>query len=215
MNSRLPGGTISDGIAAAQEIYAKSNGWRSADAVLERVASEFQSSDFPSVLAKATILNALYSTGIQDVFGLAHIWTAKLDVINVPTNLDAPTIEQFAHIDENSLGKMRWLHSFASKYAHFFISSHYPIIDSYAVIVLNQRYPERPLISESGSGRYIAFCDRFLRLVDEAQNFAVREIDRYLWIKGQILRSARSRSEIANRELRELRQLNRSLFERV
>lgn len=136
--------------------------------------------DARAVLAKSTIVNALYGTNVMAIVPVARklheSLTKRMHKDLGPESLDDIACE---------LGPRR-LTSFVSKYAHFFIdSTRFPIYDSHAVRML-EYHVGRGAARDAGSRPYAHFARRYNILADSLglAGDHRRDLDRYLWLGG-------------------------------
>jgi hypothetical protein len=157
--------------------------WKAADRVLEYLAETLPSNTDPEqVLLKAAALNQLYQTRVFALHAmaghLASVFSAE------PTCEDeCGLVERVSHLDASG----RDHESFAAKYCHFFVdTARFPLYDKYARATVRLHL---------GSGRY-----RCTTTKQSYRNFyldvaglralldfnpTVRELDHYLWLRGQ------------------------------
>ena len=95
--------------------------------------------------------------------------------------------EEIARLPENDGQEAnRRYHSFAAKFAHFFIDpERFPVMDSYAVKMVKFHLGRRNYF-ENRDQPYAAFVENFKKLKDfGGLNVSNRELDQYLWIAGE------------------------------
>jgi len=103
-------------------------------------------------------------------------------------------------------GKRAWRHhSFASKFAHFFMSAEsFPILDQYSRLRVSYHLG-RGQVARDADQPYVAFVADFNRLKTLASlDVTNRELDCYLWISGQYLAWRKHPVRAMNVELRGL-----------
>ncbi len=170
-------------IAAAGAIHATLVQWRLTDEALRRLQDALPAFGAEESLLKVVAINALYGT---NVFALVRAATHVQKVLAAAdlTTAGPELVESLADIPTTSGGRHRRYVSFASKFAHFFISAdRFPIHDSYA---------ERMMLLHAGQSAardlarpYEAFVANLERLKREyGLKSTYRELDRYLWLAG-------------------------------
>jgi hypothetical protein len=175
-------------IDAAQAIYEKYTPiWRRSDDALDALADAIPGHDKSAALIKTIAVDALYATRLRaiDRRHVAMHVHYVLDNADASTNAAATTadpelVEKLASVPLPD-GTRRHYRSFASKYAHFFISNRFPILDSYAVVALRHHLAPKTLALEP---RYPTFVQAFSHFA-AGQHSDTRRFDRYLWIAGQ------------------------------
>lgn len=189
-------------IAAAGRLHQRLESWQSTNRALASLVSKFPGLDFNSVLLKATCVNALYGTNVLAIHRMArHIVQVlgKVDLRSVGPEL----IEELA-VPPQDDGILHRHHSFASKFAHFFIDSErFPIMDSYAVAIIRFHLgrifmlvdPERP---------YEAFYKNHSILKKDFGCVSNSDLDHYLWIAGLYRAYCKKPRAAINREVRVL-----------
>ncbi len=166
-----------DQITAAGALHATLKQWRLTDDALRRLQDALPAFGPEESLLKVVAINALYGT---NVFALVRAAThvqrvlAASDVATAGPEL----VESLANIPTTSGGRTRRYVSFASKFAHFFVSAdRFPIYDSYA---------ERMMVLHVGTSAghdparpYEAFVANLERLKRErGLRSTYRELDR-------------------------------------
>jgi DNA-binding ferritin-like protein (Dps family) len=170
-------------IASAGTLHATLAQWQIADKALGRLREAMPGFGREEALLKVVAINALYGT---NVFALVRAATHVQKVLGSGDLAKAgpELVESLANIPTTSNARLRRYVSFASKFAHFFISpERFPIYDSYAERMVSLhlgsaavRKPARP---------YEAFTANLERLKSEyGLRCSYRELDRYLWIAG-------------------------------
>ncbi len=170
-------------IAAAGALHAMLTQWRLTDEALRRLQDALPAFGPEESLLKVVAINALYGT---NVFALVR---AAMHVRSVLATADLATagpelVESLADIPTTSGGRVRRYVSFASKFAHFFISpDRFPIHDSYAERMMLLHVG--PSAARDPARRYEAFVANLDTLNREhALRSTYRELDRYLWLAG-------------------------------
>ncbi len=138
------------------------------------------------VLPKAIVLNSLYATSVLAIQAMAkHVAEVLAEVGDQP---GVDVVEKIAWLhDLGEHKKSRRFLSFASKYCHFFVSQcRFAILDDFAAAAIRlhlgphaHTYANKP----SDYPEYLAAIDR-LR-VAAGLSCSYRELDRYLWLRGQ------------------------------
>jgi hypothetical protein len=96
-------------------------------------------------------------------------------------------VEELAELPgPGSKGKLRHFHSFASKFAHFFIGAErFPILDGYAERMVRLHLGRRNVHHDTVY-RYVAFVRNFEALQRLAGwSGTTRALDQYLWLAGR------------------------------
>jgi hypothetical protein len=84
--------------------------------------------------------------------------------------------------------KARAFRSFASKFVHWFVDERCPILDSFAIRILDQLLG-LPTRNTSKEGAFVEFARDLGELKRRANlTCSERELDRYLWLAGQCQR---------------------------
>jgi hypothetical protein len=187
-------------IAAAGRVHRRLEGWQSTNRALASLVSEFPGFDFNSVLLKATCVNALYGTNVLAIHRMARHVVEVLGKVDLPS-VGPELIEELA-VPPQDDGIVHRHHSFASKFASFFIDSErFPIMDAYAVAMVRLHLgrtfmlvdPERP---------YEAFYKNHSLLKMELGSVSNVELDHYLWIAGLHTAYRKNPRATINREVR-------------
>jgi hypothetical protein len=194
-----------EAIAAAGRLRKQIPRWQTSDKTLESLAERFPEFDEPSTLLKTAAINALYSTNLYAIERMAAhivgiIERAKGDIKN------PEIVERIANLPETDTQKRHRKHySFASKFAHFFIDPEaFPVKDSYAVAMLEHHLGKEQLIVD-GDRQYLVYAENYKRL-KQALGFEVsnKELDRYLWIAGELKVWMKDNNAAINGELKGL-----------
>jgi len=200
-------------IVAAGELHDRLKGWKDADLALSRLSAAFRdNADRQSVLVKASALNGLYATSVKRIYQASdHIVAKMLEIKNrewSPADR-VETVHELARVPKATCRNgYELLTSFASKYAYFFINpmdvgiqAEFPIYDSYAANALLHLTGRRGDLGQH-SHPYADFCG----MIDEVApiEFSSRQIDRYLWLKGQHLAFRNGRGDRLSPDVRGL-----------
>jgi hypothetical protein len=171
-------------IEAASRIHERLSQWRAADAALRSLADCFPAFEADACLLKCVTVNSLYGTNVYAILRMAA------HVRNVMNNPARPTddvvlVERLAELPAKDGETHRNFISFASKFAHFFVSPQIPIYDSFAVKMLKYHLATR----RGGWDKrrpFKSFANNLQRLRDESGlTVGVRQLDHYLWLAGQ------------------------------
>jgi len=171
-------------IEAAGHLYSHLQQWRLSEAALDALAERLSGFSDEVVLLKVVAVNGLYGTNVLALSRMAaHIKEVIADT-NVPV-AGPELVERIAVLRNQNGGSTKRHHSFASKFAHFFIDpERFPIMDSYAVSMLKVHLGAEHCHQNAGTP-YIAFLEN-LKTLRRLAGLEVtnRELDRYLWIAG-------------------------------
>lgn len=160
-------------IEAASEFW--SSGWESREFALLKDA-------FPdpqdAVSIKAIVVNVLYGTNI---IAIAKVAKCVERVLETTQQTGSNLVEQL--VSEIRSVTQRNEYSFASKYAHFFIDSSTPILDSYAEWMLAQHLG---IMQSKKPHQYEKFVEDIETLKQVAGlSCTCAELDSYLWVAGE------------------------------
>jgi hypothetical protein len=141
--------------------------------------------EHPQVLAKVTVLNALYGTRIMDVYPVVD----RILALKIDGRLRAGDETLVDDVAQVKLGKKtRVLLSFASKYCAWHQPSKFQIFDARVVWTLCEY---RKVHSFAKFARYeLRHYPTFARVIGEfrdffgLKDFTRKEIDKFLWIEG-------------------------------
>lgn len=171
-------------VAAAGALHATLTQWRVTDAALQQLQESLPGFSLEESLLKVAAVNSLYGT---NVFALVRAATHVHNVLTVADllNTGAELVESLADIPTTAGARLRRYVSFASKFAHFFISAdRFPIYDSYAERMV--QYHVGPSAVRNVKRPYETFVTNLERLRRQhALRSTYRELDRYLWLAGQ------------------------------
>ena len=194
-----------EAIAAAGRLRENMDGWQTSDKALESLAEKFPEFDEASTLLKTVAINALYST---NVYATARMAEHILRVVEEAKEAlkDPEIVESIAHLPETDTQRRQHRHySFASKFAHFFIDPEaFPIKDSYAVDMIEYHLGKGNL-KQDDSRQYLAYVENYGRL-KQGLGFEVsnKDLDRYLWLAGEMRVWMKNNNAAINGELKEL-----------
>ena len=192
---------IRGAIEAAQRIYEQLGMWSSIDRALAAVSNGLPGSGRAEVFAKTKAINSFYDTNVWAIYRVSDHLS---EILSSEPKLDPELVERLATVrDSSTKAGFRYYHSFASKYAHFFLSPDvFPIFDAMAEKVLRQILGSKLRLGEH-EGKYLRFVDRmnsaFGGLLGE---YNWGQIDRFLWLVGQ-LQALHSNLDNVNKELKD------------
>lgn len=164
-------------IDAANRLHHQLRQWLTAEAALGVLRARFPEFSMEATLIKVVAINQLYGTQVWGVTRLAERITEFLDGREAQDIDDL--VEQLAQITD------RKLHSFASKFAHFFVDAErYPIYDEYAATMVGFHLGIRGKVTNTAR-RYEAFRQNLELLKWHAGISCSNAIfDHYLWLAG-------------------------------
>ncbi len=196
-------------IEAAQRLYARLDMWRATNVAFNMLRQALPGFDLHAVLIKAAAVNQLYGTNVYAIVRMAQHISRIMDRRG-DTPADLSLVEEFAKLrDYAEDGEARRHLSFASKFAHFFISDElFPIYDSYAAMTLSYHLRGRAVAPDTAPpyAEYIAD----LNALQEQAGISCSgiDLDAYLWLTGLYMEWRKSRTKDKqpkiNREVREL-----------
>jgi len=163
--------------------------YKEQEEALEKLFKAFPTnSSLSDVLAKVAVLNTFYSTGILAVSRVAqHIVSQKID--EHLKDGDPTLVRKLAKVKMNG-GKERNFYSFATKYCSFHNPEAYPIFDKHVKNVLSHW---RGTHIKNFKVKDLRDFPKFVKIIRELQTklskgesreFALKEMDRYLWQLG-------------------------------
>jgi len=165
------------------------------------IALDRDPSPSAAALVKVAAINAYYGTNLYAQLRMAqHI--VHLSEAEKFSRLDPELVDRIAALPPHESGgqKPKKFLSFASKFAHFFLSKEkFPIYDSVAETMLRKHFGrgEIRLSSEAKYCSFVEAIDRLRALADTQVTYV--DIDRYLWFTGTYLKW--KRGETVNAEL--------------
>lgn len=176
-------------VEAAARIHRRLDGWQTADRALRTLRERIPDFSLESTLLKVTAVNALYGANLYAIERMAkHIHSLSEDV-DIPS-ADLDIVDRIAQLPVSTRApKRRQFVSFASKFAHFFISEdRFPICDNVAEWMLRRHFRrgEVRLDQEDRYQSYVRVIDRLIFLADLQVSYT--EIDHYLWLAGSYLK---------------------------
>src|SRR5271157_1430769 len=186
---------LNEQIEAASEFW---NEWEGEYKELSRLNEVFPGFDGTAVLLKAVVINTLYGTNVYAIEKVAECVKTVMSKANHATGPDL--VEEL--VEEMTKVSGRKHHSFASKFAHFFIDKDLPILDQYAEFMVRWH-----LGSEQSQNhrRYLKF-DEDIRKLKELAGLSCSnaQLDAYLWVAGEYLCWKKDPKVKITQELREL-----------
>jgi hypothetical protein len=170
-------------VAAAGALHDMLDEWKAADRVLNYLAQALpHNTGGDQVLLKAAILDRLYGTRVFALHAMAsHI--ASVFSAHPSHQDECSLVEQVARLEVSRKDH----ESFAAKYCHFFVdSAHFPLYDKYARESVRLHLGRGNYRCKHTSQSYRNFY-RDLASLRAALDFhpTVRELDYYLWLRGQ------------------------------
>lgn len=173
-------------ISSAQRLHRRLEQWQLVDSALTSLASQFPGFAPHEALIKVIAVNTLYGTNVLAIHHVArHVATVKKEK---DLSSAGPELVESLAVSPPIESKTRRNHSFASKFAHFFISTErFPIMDSYVVKMIKLHLGNERTYTDT-QNPYVAFCANH-RLLKEELGFAItnKELDHYLWLAGLYL----------------------------
>jgi hypothetical protein len=190
-------------ISSAQRLHRRLEQWQLVVSALASLATQFPTFAPHETLLKAIAVNALYGTNVLAIQHVAKHLTAVLQQANLSS--PGPELVENLAVPPPIEGKTHRHHSFASKFAHFFISAErFPIMDSYVIKMVKLHLGSTRTCTDAQSP-YVAFCANH-RLLKEELGFAItnQELDHYLWLAGLRLVYRKNPGAAINMEVRAL-----------
>lgn len=189
-------------IEAANCLHERLEQWRLADQALRLLADRCPDFEPAACLLKVAAVNELYGTNLYATTRMAKHAAGVL----AGTDLAAAgpeLVERLAALPATERQKRKRRHySFASKFAHFFLSDErFPIMDSYALKMLKRHLGRRHYLDDT-SHPYAAFVRKFQEL-KRLSGFtgSNRQLDRYLWLAGEYVTWKKKPAAAINAEL--------------
>jgi hypothetical protein len=191
-------------IEVANRLHERLEQWRLADQALGLLKERCPKFAPDACLLKVVAVNGLYGTNVYAITRMAKHVASVFSRADLGT-AGAELVERLADLPPAERQKQKRHHySFASKFAHFFVSEdRFPIMDSYALkmlkVHLGRGYSKNP------AHPYAAFVGNFHE-VQRLSGFAGsnRELDRYLWLAGEYAAWKKNPSARINSELADL-----------
>lgn len=173
----------SETVVAANGIYDGLQEWQAIDLAFELLKKRLPEFTFVATLPKVASINAFYGTNLYAQSRMANHIAQLANRIDFAAS-GQELVDLIAVIPPSDKSdKPRRYVSFASKFAHFFISKdRFPIYDNVAEQMLRRHFGRLSLPSDT---KYQAFVGYINRLRESLPTrFSYVEIDRYLWITG-------------------------------
>lgn len=164
-------------IEVANRLHRKLHQWQVTDCALHTLQANLPEFDIEATLLKVAAINQLYGTNVYAVVRMAqHVTEVMLEASGME---DTDLVEQIASL----AGRKH--HSFASKFAHFFINmERFPIFASFALKMVAYHLGSQGQVRDS-THPYKAFVENIHRLKRFAGlSCTTKELDRYLWLAG-------------------------------
>lgn len=194
-----------DQIEAANRLYGRAVQWQRTDRALHLLRERVPEFGSEATLLKAVAINALYSANVYAIVRVAE----HIEGVLARSNQAAAgpeLVETMATVPAGGSEKRpRRRHSFASKFAHFFIDpERFPILDHYANEMVRVHLGNEGMIQDP-ERPYVAFVKNIEQL-EAAVGVKVSRtgLDHYLLIAGQCRAFEQGHGEEIGAELREL-----------
>ena len=183
-------------IDRANRLFEMAEGWSATVKAMDLIRERIPGFDLPACLVKFAAVNTLYGTKVFAAIRMAkHIRSVMPDVA-----ADSPgpeLVDLLSELPAEDGEKMTpRFTSFASKFAHFFVSPEtFPILDSFVEVSLKHHLGKG--YSYQPGERYQRFFERVERLrgCNGLKHVPYRSLDGYLWVKGQWLTWCKSNRE--------------------
>ena len=195
--------------AAAIRALPTFSSWDEADEGLGALRAHFpDNTNRMHVLLKASAVDKLYSTRAGNI-----LWVTDAVVAAMRELADSQAFRSSEIVRAvDSISRHKQLlypgsdrcASFASKYCHFFVDeSIFPIYDSYAVVSAKTLLGRKSSRLTPGHTEYGDFCERLnlVRVRDGLENVGVRDLDRFLWLWGQLLTQNKHKERVINADV--------------
>lgn len=180
----------------ANRLFEMVEGFTATVEAMDLIRERLPGFDLPTCLVKFAAVNTLYGTFVFVTVRMAkHIRGVMSGVASGA--LGPELVDRLSELPaENGEKNAPRLASFASKFAHFFVSPEtFPILDRFVEMSLKhhlgESYTDRP------GERYQKFFERvqLLRACNRLEDVPYRSLDVYLWIEGQWLTWCKSKRE--------------------
>lgn len=173
-------------VASANKLYTGLVEWQAIDRAFELLKERLPEFTVEATLSKVAAINAFYGTNLYAQSRMAtHIarLAREVDLATIGPEL----VDKMAALILVDGAKTKRFVSFASKFAHFFISrERFPIYDSVAEQMLRGHFGRLSLPVATKYQAFIGYIDRLRKSVPS--QFSYAELDRYLWITGTYLK---------------------------
>jgi len=191
-------------IEAANRLFNRLDQWRAAMRAAQTLSDKVPGFSEDAVILKIVATRSLFGGGMHSLMTMARHVERVLGSAD-PAISPPELVERLAELPAPKGQPRRRHHSFASKFAHYFIDpDRFPIYDPFTSrMVAYHLGPRNRVVDEAH--RYREFVANFRRLRGlSGFKGRKRELDRYLWVAGQFQQwKAKPRSRI-NPELRAL-----------
>lgn len=191
-------------IMAASNLRGRMH-WLAIDRALYALSGQFPGFDLEVALLKVAAINQLYGTNVFATVRMAqHIVSVMAYSDDLPMGVDL--VEQIASLPEVENQRPKWsFYSFASKFAHFFVSPEaFPMYDTYVTRMVKYHLGPQTEIPDAKKP-YRAFFHNIEKLREAANlTCTTDELDRYLWLAGLFFRWFRDRNAKINVEVKNL-----------
>ena len=195
-----------DRIEAANAIYEMAEDWKLSNRTISWLFKGFPLNNDPStVTSKVLLINGLYNSNLKTPLSMVHHILSLNELQGELEKGDARIVDKVASVEGTTY------RSFASKYAFFSNKSAYPMFDKYVAEALSVLIG-KPVPDKS----YLRFYELMLDLTQgpEMSGIPWEELDRYLWLLGQ-LPALRNDGRGIGKEIKKLYQEAKPLFERI
>ncbi len=191
-------------LEAAKRLHSSLQQWKLKDEALAWVSLQLPGFAPREALIKATVINALYGTNVIAIVPVALHVSEVLEKHSLASP-GPELVETLACLPEEAGKKYPHFHSFASKFAHFFIDAErFPIMDSYSVRMVRLHLGKGNYASNKDHP-YLAFFANFENLRTNIDHqFSNRDLDHYLWVSGEYLLWQKDHEVAVNAELRDV-----------
>lgn len=170
-------------VIAAGKLHDELGQWKAADRALDYLRKTMPSNTkLTQVLLKAAALNQLYRTNVFNLHPMAqHV--VQVFSQEYQSDDDCLRVEKIAYLEASGQHHQ----SFASKYCHFFADrERFPLFDGYARRMVREHLGKGNYRCKKTDPRYRDFYADLKTLRDHIPfSPTVREMDRYLWLRGQ------------------------------
>jgi hypothetical protein len=170
-------------VVAAGALHDRLEGWVAAERALDNLAATMPSNtELHQVLVKAATLNQLYGTNVYRLHDMAlnivEIFSFKAD----PED-ECALVDHIADVPTSA----KFHDSFASKYCHFFVDPRrFPLFDRYVPLTVRLHLGKGNYRCKANAHIYRnLYADLVALRANLSFSPTVRELDRYLWLRGQ------------------------------
>jgi hypothetical protein len=170
-------------LAAAGALHDMLEGWVAAERALDNLAATMPSNTEPDqVLVKTATLNQLYGTNLY------HLHDMALNIVETFSSKADPEdecalVDHIADVPTSA----KFHDSFASKYCHFFVDpQRFPLFDRYVPMTVRLHLGRGNYRCKVNAHIYRnLYADVTTLRAHLSFSPTVRELDRYLWLRGQ------------------------------